>query len=267
MDGRALTKADLGDFVLRYMPDLAAEALDQMLDEAVIGAEAAREGVTAPDAEVEARTDAYIEGRRRDARVQFGASADLGKVLRERYGRDLSAFRSDSRRLVGAVLLRDRLVRLDEFREDGVDLRVVVLPSEAAAHDAVASLRAGADLTLYAEKAGVPRPSAPPPVARGEIPEKDLEALLFASSAGDVLDPVPFDVKGRGTFWQVFKVVSVWRGSTEPWAALRRTVESSLAGSPVTEEEYRRWRTKAYARHRIESPGAAKGSIPAPRGE
>jgi hypothetical protein len=266
VDGRPVTTSDLGDFVLRYSPDRAAEALDQLLDEAVIHLEAAREGVAVTDAVVAGRTDAWIEARRREARVQFGASTDFEKLLRDRYGRDLASYRADAERIVRAACLRDRLVRLDQLREDGVEVRVLVLASQDAAIDAARSLRAGADMTVLAERAGLRRPSAPAPSARGEIPEKDVEAALFAASAGDVLDPVPFDVAGKGRFWQVFKVVRAWKGGAEPWTALAPRVEASLAASPVTDDEYVRWRRRAFARHTVVSRDAAKGLVPEPGG-
>jgi hypothetical protein len=266
VDGRAVTTSDLGDFVLRYSPDRAAEALDQLLDEAVIRAEAARERVSVADAVVAARTDAWIDDRRREARVQYGATTDFEKLLRERYGRDLASYRADAERIVGALCLRDRLVRVDQFREDGVEVRVLVLPAKADADAAAKSLRDGADMTLFAERAGLRRPATPAPAARGEIPEKEVEARLFAAAAGDVLDPVPFDVAGKGTFWQVFKVTRAWRGSSEPWTALAARVEESLAGAPVTDDEYLRWRRRAFARHRIETRDAAKALVRAPGG-
>jgi hypothetical protein len=253
-----VTTADLGDFVLRYTPDRAGEALDQMLDEAVIAAEAAREGVTVPAETVAARTDAWIEDRRRDARVQYGASTDFEKLLRDRWGRDLASYRADAERIVRSLCLRDRLVRLDQFREDGVEVRVIVLPSKAAATAAAKSLRDGADMTLYAERAGLRRPSSPPPAARGEIPEKDVEARLFAASQGDVLDPVPFEAADKGRFWQVFKVTRAWRGSAEPWPAIRTRVEASLAAAAVTDDEYLRWRRRAFARHEIVAADAGQ---------
>jgi len=264
VDGRAVTTSDLGDFVLRYSPDRAAEALDQLLDEAVIHLEAAREGIMVEGAVVASRTDAWIDARRREARVQFGASTDFEKLLADRYGRDLASYRADAERIVRAACLRDRLVRLDQLREDGVEVRVIVLPTETDAAAAVKSLRDGADMTLYAERQGLRRPATPAPAARGEIPEKAVEAALFAASAGDVLDPIAFDVAGKGTFWQVFKVVRAWKASAEPWTALAPGVEASLAGSPVTDDEYVRWRRRAFARHTFVAGDAAKGLVRAP---
>jgi hypothetical protein len=259
VDGRALTTADLGDFVLRYSPDLAAEALDRLLDEAVVALEAAREEVTVPGAVVAARTDAWIADRKNEVRVQFGAATDFETHLRERWGRDLASYRADAERIVRAVCLRDRLVRLDQLRLDGVEVRVLVLATEEAATAAAGMLRGGADMTLYAERNGLRRPASPAPVARGDVPEKDAPERLFAASAGDVLDPVPFEAPGRGTHWQVYKVTRAWRGDAAPWTALAAKVEASIAASPVTGEEVVRWRRRAFARHRLVPEGATKG--------
>lgn len=263
VDGRALTKSDLGDFVLRYVPDRAADAMARLVEEAVVDAEARREGVTVPPELLRARTDAYVEDRRKDARVQYGATVDFEKLLLERYGRGLEGFRADAERLVRVELLCDRLVRLDQFREDGVEVRVLVLATQDAALDAARSLRAGADMTVIAERAGARRPAPPAQFARGEIPEKDVEARLFAAATGDVLDPVPFGAAG-GVFWQVFKVTRAWKGAAEPWTTIAGRVEDSLRAFPASQEERRRWRGRAFARHEIAEggdAGGAKGSV------
>jgi hypothetical protein len=261
VDGRELTTADLGDFVVRFLPDSAAAALDQLRDEAVVLAEAARESVTVPDADIARGVDAYVEEKRRSARVQFGSSVDFEKLLRERWGRDLAQFRADAARPVRAALLRDRLVRLDQLREDGVEVRVLVVPSEEAAREAALRLREGADMTRYADSAGLRRPAAPAPLSRGEIPEKDLEARLYAASAGDVLDPVPFTAPDGAVAWQVFRVTRSWRGCPDPWESVAPRVEASLSADAVTEAELRRWRARAYARHRVAAADPAKGSV------
>lgn len=264
VDGRELTTADLGDFVLRFLPDSAAAALDQLRDEAVVLGEAARESVTVPDADVARGVDAYVEEKRRSARVQFGASTDFEKLLRERWGRDLAQFRADAARPVRTALLRDRLVRLDQLREDGVEVRVLVLPSEEAAREAALRLREGADMTRYADTAGLRRPAAPAPYSRGEIPEKDLESRLYAASPGDVLDPVPFTAPDGVVAWQVFRVTRSWRGSAEPWESVAPRVLGSLSADAVTEAELGRWRARAYARHRLAAADPAKGSVLSP---
>jgi len=263
IDGRALTKSDLGDFVLRYLPDAAATAMERLVDEAIVEAEARRESVAVSAALVAERADAYVEERRKDARVEFGADVNFEKLVAERYGRDLAAFRADAERLVRTSLLADRLVRLEEFRKDGVETRVVVFADENAARDAVKRLRAGADMTRVAADAGARPPSSPAPIARGDVAERALEERLFAATTGEVLDPIPF-VEGGRTWWQVFMATRAWKGADLPWTALARRVEESLRGSPVTREEYERWRARAGARH---GEPEAKGSVRTAAGE
>ena len=261
VDDREITVTDVGDFVLRFLPDSASQAIEQLVLEAVVEAECARESVTVADADVARAVDAYVEDRRRSARVQYGPSTDFETLLRERWGRDLAQFKSDAARPARSALLRDRLVRLDQLREDGVEVRVLVLPTEEAARAAAASLRGGADMARYADTVGVRRPAAPAPYARGEIPEKDVEARLFAAAPGDVLDPVPFTGEQGGVFWQVFRVTRTWRGSAEPWTSVGPAVEESLRANAVTEAERLRWRTRAFARRRVLPADPAKGSV------
>jgi hypothetical protein len=237
--------------VLRYLPERANEAAQQLLDEAVIESETQREAVSVADAAVDARTDAWLEDRRRRARIEFGAGTDFEQLVRERYGRDFAAWRADTRRLVRVLLLRDRLVRLDQAREDGVDFRVLVLADEPSARAAVKALSEGADMTLYAQRLSLAKPAAPAPSARGEIPEKDLEERLFAAKDGDVLGPVPFETPEKRTAYQVFKVVRVWKADASPWSALASSIERSLETVAVSDEEVVRWRRRAFARHEV----------------
>jgi hypothetical protein len=237
--------------------------MERLVEEAVVDAEAGRESVTLPSGLLAARTDAYVEDRRKDARVQFGATVDFERLLVERTGRGVDGLRADAERLVRVELLRERLARLDQFRDDGVEVRVLVLPTQDAAFDAAKSLRAGADMTVLAERAGARRPAAPAQVARGEIPERDVEARLFAASAGDVLDPVPFNA-GGAVFWQVFKVTRAWKGSAEPWTSIAARVEESLRASPASPEECARWLGRVCARQDAADAGdvrGAKGSV------
>jgi hypothetical protein len=190
---RSVTKADLGDFILRYFPERAADALTQLVDEALIRLEADREQVLLTPAEVEQRTDAYLEERRRQVRIQYGKDVELEQVVRTRFGRDLEQYRKDAQRLAELALLRDRLVRLDQAREDGIEVRVLVFRERETAFEAARRLREGADMTRLAKRAGVRPPEAPPPFTRAEIQPPDLAERLFTAGAGGIPDPEPFE--------------------------------------------------------------------------
>jgi hypothetical protein len=262
--GRPVTRADLGDQLLRYHPEDAARALAQVVDQAVVLAEAQREGVTVDDDAVRAHAESFLAERRREARVQHGALSDPDRLLEERYGRSLDTLRGDLARLARATLLRDRLVRLDQLRRPGVEVRVLVLASETAARSVAAQLRTGADMTLLAERAGLRSPVAPPPLAPGDVVEPDLRELLFAAQEGAVLGPLRFEDAARRerAWWQVLKVVRCWPLRTEPWSALRGEVEARLALVPVTGDEVQRWRQDAYARQGVVRRDAWRGYVP-----
>ncbi len=249
---RTITTADVGDFVLRYFPDRAGDAVTQLIDEALIEQEARREGVRLTAGAVARRTDLYMAERTRDVRVQYGADADLETIIRKKHGRSLPAYRADAERLARLTLLRDRLVRLDQLREDGVEVRVLVLPQKADADDAVLRMRAGADMTRIAERLRVRPPSAPAPFLREEIQPPDLAETLVTAPDGAVLAPMSFSGELEGephVWWQVFKVVRAWRGSDAPWGDLGEEIEDRLrSGGSVTVQEYTRWRARVSER-------------------
>lgn len=265
---RTVTTADLGDHVLRYEPETALRALDALAEAALVEQEAVREGVTADPATVRAAVDRAVEERRRGVRLEYGAGAELEDVLRERHGRSLVEFRDDVALAERLRLLRDRLVRLSQMREDGVEIRVLVLPEAEVAAGSVEQVRAGADLTLLARRHGVRPPSAPPPLRRTDVPDAAVREALFAAAPGDVLDPVAFDAEVPGRpgevrrAWQVFKVVGRWTADPAPWPAIAPRVEASLARAPVTEAEIRRWRAAAETRLSVSGASRASGAKP-----
>ena len=262
---RAIRLSDLGVFLLSYFPDRAGDALTQLLDEALAAAEAEREGVTVADASIAARTDAYLEERRKQARLEYGADVELETVLQRRYGRSLEQYRRDAARLARTQLLIDRLVILDRRRVDRVEFRVLVFDKLDAATSAVERLRAGADMTLLARSSGLRPPVSPPAFARGEIDAEDLAAKLFAAAPGDYIDPVAFqtpDAPGR-TFHQVFRVVRVLAGTEAPWSELRDDIERELEGKGRTgPRSYLRWKRRVLARLNVDVRDAARGFVP-----
>ncbi len=262
VDGRGITNADLGDFILRYFPDRARDALGQLVDEALVTAEAGREGVDVAAGEVRARADAYIEERRRDVRIQYGPDAVLEQLLAERFGRDFESFRRDAERLARVALLRDRLVRLDQIREARVEVRALVFPDRAAADAGLARLRDGADMTLLAERLGLRAPAAPAPLARSDVRPAERAEELFAAAPGDLLGPTPFEAPDGRTCWEVVKVVAAWPGDGAPWPELRERVEAELRRRAVGVPEYLAWRGRAIERAAVEVRRGGRGLVP-----
>ncbi len=262
INGSPLTDGDLGDFILRYFPDRARDALGQLVDEAVVHAEAAREGVTVADDLVAERAAAYLDERRRQVRVEYGADATLEDLLESGFGRTFETFRADALRLARVAVLRDRLVRLDQLRADRVEVRAVVFPDEAGALAATERLREGADLTLLARRLGLRAPSAPPPLAREDITPRERADEVFAAPPGTILPPRSFTAPDGRQWYEVVKVVGVTRARDATWDALREELEAAIARKPVGVEEYLAWRRRALVRARVEVRRAARGMVP-----
>ncbi len=261
--GRSITEADLGDFQLRYFPDQAREALGQLVDEALVEVEAARTGVEVGPETVRRRAAAYVDERRRQIRVQHGADAELETLLAERFGRSLAEFLTDAERLARISLLRDRLVRVDQLREERVEIRALTLSGDRAAADAVlAALRAGADPTLLAETNGLRPPAAPPPLSRGEFRSALLRDAVFAAAPGDVLGPFEVRTPDGEARLQIVKLVRRTAASDGAWFEIREEVERGIAEKPVGVDEYLQWRARVIARESVEVRRGARGLVP-----
>ena len=259
---RALTAADLGDFILRYFPDRAREPLGQLVDAALVDHEATREQVNVSDAQVRERAEVYIAERRREVRIQYGEETTLEQLLERSFGRTLDEFRRDAERLARVGLVRDRLVRLEQRRLDRVDVRALTFAEESEARNAVDRLRAGADLTLLAQRLGMRPPSAPPPLGRDDIRPVERAEELFGKTAGEVLDARAFTAPDGSTWWEVVKVVEIWSGDDRPWAALRDAIETSIAVRAVGVPEYLAWRRRVLRRAGVEVRREGRGLVP-----
>ena len=270
---RLVTTADLGEFVLRWQPDVARTALRRLALEVLVAAEASREGVEPPADLLNAAADRAFADRVRRLRLEHGTGADVAAVLRRDYGRSETELREDLRRAVRIDLLRERLARLDAMRRDGMELRVLVLADERAAVTAATQWRAGADGGLIARRLGVAGPDAPPAVVPADVPDVRLRERLLAAAPGAVLDPVPFDAAdetrpgGVRTWWQVFKVVRSWKATTAPWSDLAAAIEASLRDAPAGDDELAAWEVRASQRAGLSWWDGAKGFRPSVPGK
>lgn len=267
---RTLTTADLGDYLLRYLPDQAESSLSQLMEEALVEQEARAEGITADPAAVQRMAVDYVEGNRRAAQVEYGPDVSFEELLRERYGRDLVQYTADARRLARSAYLRDRLVRLDQLRRPGVLVRALLVRDETRAVDVARRVAAGADMTALASRAGLRPPLFPPPVdpAAGPLYER-----LSVAAPGEVVGPLAFDGVEDGAprrFWQIVKILSVWEASEQPWGTLREQIEApdgSLRLGPVRPSETKLWRARAVERHGVRrlTPEPPPTGVPASR--
>ena len=246
-----IRRSDLGDFAIRYFRDQASEALTHLVDARIIAAEAASIGIEVAAPLIRSELDAEIRERENTVRVQYGADVSLERFLRDRYGVTLEGHRRDLLRLVKTRLLRDRVIRFDQMRQE----RVVVLDAVYATRDqAVAAAKAareGADFGTMAREMGVRDEVALPPVPHDELSPKELADAVFALDLGEISDPIAV-TEGERTLHHIFKLVRRLPARGEPWPEVRDEVEEKLRKTPLEPWEYLQWAGRMRTRYRVE---------------
>lgn len=246
-----IRRSDLGDFVMRYFRDEAGEALTHLTDERILLAEAAQHGIEIAPSLVSASVDRELRERESTIKLQFGTDTTLEGFLRDRYGVTLEQHREDLARLVKTGLIRDRVIRFDQMRSDRVEVRDAVFLSEAEGRAAATAARNGADLAALARESGI-RPGVElPPFPPSQLSPPELATKVSALAVGEVSDALAVWEDGR-TVYHVFKMVRKLPARTEPWAAVRGEIESTLEGRPVESWEYLEWARGARERYRVE---------------
>ena len=252
VDGVEVHASEVARHLLRFNPAPALEALNQLLDERILEADAAAAGVVLPVGEIEARTEEEVRNREKEVRIQFGPEVSFERYLKERFGTTPEVFRSETAGLVRRWALRDRLARWEAMREDTIRIRMLITPTEEKARDAAASLRAGADFSSVARQYSVAPDEEMPPYRRDEFHPAELSEELFAMAPGEVSRPMrrPRDGDGKEFFW-VFKVVEKRAGRDVPYADVATEIEKGLAARPVGAVERLQWARRARERHGV----------------
>jgi len=262
VDGVPVRAGEVARVLFRYDPSRALEVLNQILDARVLAADAAARGVTLPPGEIEARTEEQVRRQEQEVRVQYGPETTLERYLSDRFGFSLADYRRDLADLVRLQALRDRLVRYEAMGVERIRIRVLVVRDEAAARDAAARLRDGADFTALAKQVSLAPPGDLPFYGRDEIRPPELAAELFALEPGSVSRPVRVSREGREVF-EVFKVVEHAAARDLPWSEAAEEVERGLKVRPVAPAEYLQWARRARERHgvriHLEEPGRGHG--------
>ncbi|MHC4821286.1 MAG: peptidylprolyl isomerase [Planctomycetota bacterium] len=250
VDGRPVTAADVARFLFQFAPERALDGLNQLVDGHVLEADAKAAGVTLPAGEVEARVSRELDDRETDLRVQFGPTMTLERYVTERFGVTVEAYRRQVAQLVRLQALRDRLVRLEQMKEDRIRIRVLVVDSEEKAREAARRLREGADFTSVARQVSLVQPTELPSYTRTDIEPEALSTELFGLGVGGVSRPVKVS-RGDRDLYEVFKVVGMTRARNAPWSEVSGEIERGVREKPVTTAEYLQWARTARERHGV----------------
>jgi parvulin-like peptidyl-prolyl isomerase len=247
----AIRRSDIGEFMIRFFRDQANQALNHLVDERIIEREVKTHGIGMPTGEVARAVDQELERRENEVKVQFGAETTLESYLEERYGSKLDEHRTNLERLYEVRLLRDRVIRFQQIREDRVEARDAVFATLAEARKAAASIRAGADLETIAKDKGLRPDVVLPPTPRDALDPPELAAAVFALEEGQVSEPIAVE-EGDRTVYHVFKVVRRMPARDLTWEQAREEVEKGLAERPLRQYEHLQWARQMRERYGVE---------------
>ena len=248
--GAPVRASEVGRFLFRYDAGRALECLNQILDARILEADAAAAGIAVSREEVLARVEKEVRAREQETRVQYGPGFTLDAWLRDRYGFTLEDYRRDLAVLMRLQALKDRLVRFEAAREERIRIRVLVVPTEAAARDAERRLRDGADFTALARQVSMVPAEDLPSYTREGIQPPELAEELFALPAGGISRPVRV-ARGERELFEVFKVTERTPARDLPWPALAEEIEKDLRDRPVGVSDYLQWARGARKRHGV----------------
>lgn len=178
-----------------------------------------------------------------------GGGDDLREYVELRLGIDPERYFERVRAESADRWLAERVVRAFLLQSERAQVRVIVLPDEAAVLDVKAALERGEDFGKLARERSIDESSKAagrvPPVVRS--PFSPLAQLAFLTPVGEVGGPVAEG--GRQLLIRV-------DGRLEPlpgkWAAIAAEVERSLAEQPIEELEFGQWRAHVERRHAID---------------
>lgn len=244
-----IRESDIGEFVIRYFRDRANEALTQLIDSILIEREAGAFGISVDDATIATSVDRELAEQERRVRTRLGASVSYERYLLDRYGVGLDEHRRDLTVLVTTRMLRDRVIRYRQLREERVRVRDAVFSTEEEAARAARAARDGADLNRIATKSGLGPSTVLPALARGDFTPGSLGVAAFDLKRGEVSDPLAVEGEKRRT-WHVLKCLERIPARDAPWKSVRNEIEAGIRESPVEQWEYARWAQKMRDRYR-----------------
>jgi len=245
---REIRESDIGEFVIRYFRDRANEALTHLIDTIMLTKEAEALGIHVPPDLLREQVEEQLTARQRTIHTQFGTDVSLESYLEDRYGITLAEHRQDLGELVQTRMLRDRVIRFSQLREDRFRVRDAVFADKETASRAAVSARDGADLDRIAKESGIAASQVLPPLTAVDFTPVELGLAAVALDSGGVSDPVPVKTP-QGTVYHVLKLVSREPARAEDWDVLRIEIEAGIKSRAVEQWEYTLWARKMRERY------------------
>jgi len=224
------------------------EYVERMVNARLVRAQAQRLEMQADPRGVDALYARALEQMEEVVR-EGGGGETLREYVESRLGIDPERYFERVRADSTDRWLAERVVRSFTLQSERAQVRVIVLPDEAAVQSVKAALARGEDFGKLAREHSIDESSKAagrvPPVVRS--PFSPLAQLAFLTPVGEVGGPVVEG--GRQLLIRVDARLEPLPGK---WAEIGGQVERSLAEQPIEELEFGQWRAHVERRHAID---------------
>jgi len=236
-------------------PALAADVLREMVLTTLAEQEARREGVDVPASELEGSVDEAMAEQRARFALEGAPDMSLEEFLLEFHGMTAEEYQSETRRMVLASLLLDRVVRLQQFRSTRDELQIILVSEKELADEIHQLLGEGASFSVLAKRhsehpSGTSGGFMPALSQEVSAPVVDGREML---SPGEVLGPAPITL-GEQDFWRFLRLVDRHEAMEGDWDGLRDLVEADLIENPMNPDEVAIFEARMREEYRVRQP-------------
>jgi len=236
-------------------PALAADVLREMVLTTLAEQEARREGVDVPASELEGSVEEAMAEQRARFALEGAPDMTLEEFLLEFHGMTAEEYQSETRRMVLASLLLDRVVRLQQFRSTRDELQIILVSEKELADEIHQLLGEGASFSVLAKR----HSEHPSGTSGGFMPalSQDVSAPVVDGremlSPGEVLGPAPITL-GEQDFWRFLRLVDRHEARQGDWDSLRDLVEADLIENPMNPDEVAIFEARMREEYRVRQP-------------
>lgn len=236
-------------------PALVEETLEQMVMTLGVRLEASREAVDVDAEQLAGEVSRAMTEQRALFASQVATGVTLEEYLGQRHGMTPEAWAAEARRMVLASLMRDRVVRLNAWRQPRDELQIILVEQPELADEIAGKLADQASFSALAKQHSV-HPSAaegglmPPLTADLDVP---LVAGRERLEPGDYLGPAPISVNGQD-FLRFVRLVDRLPAEPASWNEVRERVEISLSEQAVGPDELIAFEGALRERYGVQTP-------------
>jgi len=245
--GEEVLAGELLAFWLHNRSEEVRDMIEHLVSAKLIGLEARRLGIEIGIDELDLGLLQSIQAIEEQIRQQ-DPTTSFREFVEVRLGLDSTRYKQQLRWEVERKMLGERVVRTFIMAQERIELKVIVVRTEAEIQAAVERLAGGEDFAVVAREISLD-PSAGfggriPPILRNGTA---LSELAFATPVGEVGGPL--QQEGR---WLLMRTEERLAPAVGDWGIIGPKVELSLIDEPLADPEYWQWKNEMTERYKVD---------------